>query len=301
MRLNYRKIFNLRPGLEYSELSFPDGQFLCLQGIPGYKGRIMAACRCARRLSPSLPESMPRFLSCEEKGPIVSALFSHLEAGTLSSFLRLMPREFHYTAGRRAGWNLSLLQQQIDFAETKKALNRQKKFLERIAEYVANAPHFRNDRYVLDALSLRYDHFKIFRPVVRYGMLRHDRLLINREGQIVFLPSPSFGPGCLTEDFALLECESARQYPEFCSGCLDGYFKGKIPAEFWFYFAMQSAVYSVWHLSRKVRNGRLDLSAAQSIFDRVRGDFDNFSKSIPGWYLSPEVARCKETVARRHL
>ena len=126
MRLNYRKIFNLRAGLEYSELSFPDGQFICLQGISAYRGRISAACRCAQRLSPNLPEAMPRFLSCEEKGPIVSALFSQVETGTLSSFLKMMPREFHYVAGRRAGWTLSQLQQDLGDGEKLKAQRRQK-------------------------------------------------------------------------------------------------------------------------------------------------------------------------------
>ena len=302
MQLIYRKLMTLGAGLEYAVVKTAGAESLCLQGIVAQQKKVERAVSCACQLGVVDPDAMPQWLSLSQQGPIVSALFTHQDAGLLSDFLSRMPKVWHYAAGKNAGRALSALQEgTLSQTLMDKALKRQMQFMERIADYVGNRPHFDGDYLALDAIAARHDHFTMLRPVLRYGMLRHDRLLITRQGQALLPPSPYFGPGDVCEDFALLECESAGLYPLFCAGFIDGYFKGRVPPSFWVTFAMQSALYAMWRLGRRVREHKDSLQRMQLKFDRIRADFADFKKPVPGWYRSEQVREVRAVCQRKGL
>ncbi len=302
MQLSYRKLMTLGAGLEYAVVKTAGAESLCLQGILAQQKKIKRAISCAEDLGLNHPEYMPKFLSCSQQGPIASALFTHLDAGLMSDFLSSMPKVWHYASGRQAGRALSALQEgALTARQQEKALKRQMQFMERIADYVGNQPHFKGDYLALDAIAARHDHFTMFRPVLRYGMLRHDRLLVTREVEVKFLPSPFFGPGDVCEDFACLECQSAGRFPLFCAGFIDGYFKGRVPPGFWVTFAMQSALYAMWRLGRRVRQRQASLEHMQLKFDRIRADFEDFKKPVPLWYRAEEVRQIRLACQKKGL
>ena len=106
-------------------------------------------------------------------------------------------------------------------AQSEKAVNRHESFMENLAEYISALPHFKNDKYALEAISQRFDNFSVFRTVMRYGSLNHGKVLITRDSSLILLPSYTYGPGDACEDFAMLEFETAGLYPLFCAGAGD--------------------------------------------------------------------------------
>ena len=302
MELSFRSLFKDASGIEYCVLRNDGADCLCLQGGSELKGRIRSAYRSAALFFENSPDNFLKPLSLNESEGRVNALFSNVEAGRLERFLKVVSPEWQYTAGRRTGRALRLIQgEPLSEEHLKKAQDRQAAFMEKLADYVGNKPHFIDDAFAMEALSQRYDNFTLFKPVWRYGMLRHDKIYITSSGDIVLLPSSSGGPGDICEDFALLECESAGVYPLYCAGVVDGYFSGKIPSKFWLHFAMYSALYSLWRCARKARRDESLQKTMQQEYDRIRLDFANFKKPVPNWYSSAEVKAARETAVQKAL
>ena len=161
--------------------------------------------------------------------------------------------------------------------------------MEHLATYVADLPHFKNDRFALDALSSRYDHFRIYTAVLRYGSLKHQKLMLTKDSSLILLPSYAFGPGDMCEDFASLECECAGLYPVLCAGVIDGYFNEQVPVKFWIQFALYSALYSLWKCGVYAKQSTDMMVKMQLNCDRIREDFNDFKNPIPSWYSDPLI------------
>ena len=173
--------------------------------------------------------------------------------------------------------------------------------MEKLASYLGSMPHFRRDQVSLDALSERYDHFKCWKKVRRYGQLRDDRILVRADSTVALLPSASCAPGDACEDFALLECQCAGLYPLCCAGIIDGYFQGAIPPAFWVSFALQSAFYSLWRLGRMAQSSRRAFVIMHSEHERVCADFEDFKKPVPSWYRAESVKKARQAANAKGL
>ncbi len=302
MQLSFRKLFTDARGTDYSVIKNAGADCLCLQGTKENAGRIRTAFKSAACFAPRVPLSFPAPLSFTEADDRVSALFSNIDAGPLTVFLRVTAREWQYAAGLRTGRALHDMQSpDLSPKELQRAQKRQRGFMERIAFYVRSCPHFKGDAAAMNALSLRYDHFTLFRAVQRYGMLKPGRIFITADGTPVLLPSTSFGPGCLSEDFALLELDGAGLYPLFCAGVIDGWFSGRVPGAFWMHFALQSALYSLWRLGRRAAADPKAAARWQLEYDRVCADFAGFKHPVPKWYQEEETKAIRALVHRRGL
>lgn len=297
MQIGYRKLFIDKNDIEYSVVKTGTAQCLCLQSDRKKLSRVKKAYLSSKFFYPASPENFFEALSVNEvvSQNLVNALFTHVESGFLSDFLAVVPKEWHYATGKKLGrvlrnlHNVSLTEKQ-----RAKAQSRHDKFMEHMATYITALPHFKNDKYAIDAISSRYDHFKIFRSAMRYGSLKHQRVMITHDSTLLLLPSYTFGPGDICEDFAMLEYESAGLYPIVCAGVIDGYFSGVIPSKFWMHFALYSALYSLWKCGTKAKESKQMYVKMQLNSDRIREDFNNFLKPVPNWYTNPELAIIKE-------
>ena len=297
MQLTYKKLFTDENEVEYCVVKTDSTQCLCLQGKSQLLPRIKKAFLSAKTFYPQASDSFfePLSVNTTTTDGIVNALFTNVEASFVKTFLQMAPLEWQYATGKKLGRILKDLHSvPLTDTQKKKASERHSKFMEHLATYVADLPHFKNDKFAMDAISMRYDHFKIFRPVMRYGSLKHQKVMIRKDSSLILLPSYSFGPGDLCEDLASLECESAGIYPVLCAGVIDGYFSGKVPTKFWLHFALYCALYSLWKCGLKAKKDSKELIKMQQNSDRIREDFANYTKPVPNWYSSDKLQKIKE-------
>ncbi|MGN1281228.1 MAG: hypothetical protein ACI4UM_04935 [Succinivibrio sp.] len=302
MQLSYRHLFTDENRVEFSVLKTENTNCLCIQGDKKLERRIRKAYSSAQFFFPKIKENFFEPVSVNVQSERVSALFSYRQSGFLSDFLKVVPEHWQYATGKKLGRVLKemhstpLTQKQLEQAN-----NRHSSYMSRIASYVADLPHFKNDRYAMEAISTRYDYFSVFRPVMRYGSLKHQKILITDDSTLLILPSYSYGPGCMCEDFASLECETAGIYPVFCAGVIDGYFSSAIPAKFWMHFALYSALYSLWKCALKARGSKEKHILMQQNCDRIREDFSNFAKPVPSWYSNGDLEKIKNRALKQAL
>lgn len=297
MKLTYRNLFTDKNKIDYSVVKNGGNQYLCLQGKIPASARIKKAFLCAQIFHPYLNENFPEAISFNrsDENNLTTALFSYTESGFLTDFLSVVPKEWQYATGRKLGRILKEMHSvPLNSAQNEKAVNRHEGFMENLAEYISELPHFKNDKYALEALSQRFDNFSVFRTVMRYGSLNHNKVLITRDSSLIILPSYTYGPGDACEDFAMLEFETAGLYPLFCAGVVDGYFSGVIPSVFWTRFALYSAMYSLWKSGKVASKSKTMFIKMQQNVDRIRDDFYDFQKPIPKWYSNSELKLIKE-------
>ncbi len=291
MFLSYKKLFVDIHGVEYAIVKSAGTECLCLQAPLSAENRLKKSFLGMQYFYALDKEHIFEPLSiCEDdKQHVINALYAYTESGFLQDFLKVVPKAWQYATGKRLGRILRTMHEgRLSGTEEQRAKDRHNAFMERLAEYVGRLPHFKNDRYALDALSSRYDHFSLFKAGMRYGALRHQKIMTSKDGTLFFLPSASYGPGDVCEDFALLELDSAGLYPLLCVGVIDGYFKGQVPTDFWLHFALYSALYSLWKCAKNALLDK-DLNYWQSQCDRVRYDFNDFRTPIPCWFSSESV------------
>ncbi len=296
MKLTYRNLFTDKNKIDYSVVKNGSSQFLCLQGKKTAESRIKKAYMCASFFYPELKEHFPEPISfnSDDENNLCTALFSYSESGFLTDFLSVVPREWQYATGRKLGRILKEMHSvSLTKSQNDKAVSRHERFMENLAEYISALPHFKNDKYALEALSQRFDNFGVFRTVMRYGSLNHGKVLITRDSSLIMLPSYTFGPGDACEDFAMLEFETAGLYPLFCAGVVDGYFSGVIPSVFWTRFALYCAMYSLWKSGKIASKSKAMFIKMQQNVDRIRDDFSDFQKPIPKWYSVAELKTIK--------
>lgn len=292
MQIGFRKLFTDKNSIEYSVVKTGSTQCLCLQSDRKKLARVKKAYLSSKCFYPASPENFFEALSVNEvvSQNLVNALFTHVESGFLADFLEVVPKEWHYATGKKLGRVLRNLHTvSLTEKQKAKAQSRHNKFMEHMATYISSLPHFKNDKYAMEAISSRYDHFKIYRPVMRYGGLKHQKIMITKESSLLLLPSYTYGPGDMCEDFASLECESAGLYPLFCAGVIDGYFASKVPSKFWLHFALYSALYSLWKCALVAKQSPQMMVKMQLNSDRIREDFDDFKKPVPQWYSDPKL------------
>ncbi len=297
MKLTFRKLFTDKNKIDYSVVKNGSNQYLCLQGKESLYPRIKKAYLCAKTFYPYLKDSTfePISLNNGDENKLVSALFSYSESGFLTDFLARVPNEWHYATGKKLGRILKEMHSVVlNDTQKQKAVKRHSSFMENLAEYISALPHFKNDKYALEAVSQRFDNFNIFREVIRYGSFKHSKVMITRDSSLLLLPSYTFGPGDACEDFAMLEFETAGLYPVLCAGVVDGYFSGVVPSKFWTHFALYSAMYSLWKGGKIAKASKSMKVKMQLNVDRIRDDFYDFEKPIPKWYATSELRKIKE-------
>lgn len=292
MQLSYRSLFTDANNIEYSVVKTHGANCLCLQGDLKSLKRLKKSYLSSVYFYECAPENTFEALSVNQdvKNSISTALFAYRDCGFLSDYLKVVSKEQQYAAGKKLGRALSMIHSRpLLTKHQKKAALRHGTYLEHLALYMTDYPHFENDNFAIDAISMRYDKLKIYRSVMRYGSLKHDKVLMTRNDEVMLLPSYSYGPGDMCEDFASLEVESAGLYPVFCAGVIDGYFKSVVPSAFWMHFAMYSALYALWKCGQKAFKDPDKFSAMQTNFNRILKDFDRFTRPIPKWYTSDEL------------
>lgn len=301
MRIDVRELFTTPSGLEYRAISGQGADLLSIQGPKSLEGRVRQACRCASLMYASDPDHGLKGVSMGEKDGMVSAVFEGELGGWLEDFLGSVPEALQYAEGRRVGRALHALHlMDLDEKCTLRARERQGAFMERIAAYVGGKLRFMGEAAAMNALSLRYDHFSGFLPARRFGLLRPQRVTVRSDLSPVFVPVSSMVAADATEDFALMECELAGAYPVFGSGVIDGYFLGReVPPGFWLNFALQCALYSLWHCAREAIRGAAGPAEMQRICQRICADFDSFKSPIPKWYRSRETKNARAECLRR--
>lgn len=304
MQLSYRKLFLDSNNVEYSVIKTMSTRCLCLQGDRTALARIKKAYKSAQFFYKAAPENIFEPISLNENasGNLVNALFTYQDAGFLKDFLGVVPPEWQYATGKKIGRILKDLHSvPLTKEQVLKAGKRHDSYMEKLASYVSELPHLKNDRVAMEAISTRYDYFSLLRPVMRYGSLKYQKIMTTHDGTILLLPSYSFGPGCMCEDFASLEFENAGLYPVLCAGVIDGYFSSKVPVKFWMHFALYSALYSLWKCALKAKESKEMHLKMQLNSDRIREDFDNFKKPIPTWYSNSELLIIKEKAIKLAL
>ena len=187
MFLSYRRLFSDKNGIEFSVVKTQTAQCLCLQSGTKNLNRLKKAYIGSQYFSPVARDNFFEPLSIQEdrEQDLVQALFKNVESGQLADFLRVAPPEWHYATGKKLGRILRRLHSvTLESKHLNKARSRHALFMEHLAQYVAELPHFKNDKFAMEALSERYDNFTLFRPVMRYGSLKHQKIMITQRGRV---------------------------------------------------------------------------------------------------------------------
>lgn len=302
MLFNFQKFLTLPSGLEFLVMHTGSNDFLCIQGTTALKDRVKRAYVCGQRLKQADPENALTPLSYGEEPRQVNAVFEGSCGGLLQRFLKMVPPPMQYAQGKRVGRVLKAFHDQtLNAHQLKRADLRQEKFLERLASYISSMPRFVHEQDAIDAISRRFGSYGCFRPTMRYGQLRADRICVRQDFSAVLLPSCVCGPGDICEDFALLETMNAGSFPCYCAGVLDGYFVGEIPAAFWISFALQSALYSLWRCGKTAAISKRAFTLMQAESQRIADDFNGFKDPIPKWYLSKALNKVKAEALKAGL
>ena len=303
MQLGYRPLFkDPISQIEYFVLQSTDTSCLCMQSSLNNFQKLKRAYQSSEYFYKFSNGSILKPLSLNRNSSlnISSAVFENFDGGFLADFLKVVPPTWQYSTGKRIGRILcDIHSYTLNEKQTSKAHTRHDSFMEKLAFYISDLPHFKNDNYALNAISTRYDHFSVFKSVMRYGSLKHNNILISKDTSLAFLPSYTIGPGDLCEDFANLELESAGEYPLLCAGIIDGYFGGNVPTKFWMHFALYCAFYSLFKCGKRALKNKNNLNKMQLLYDRVCKDFSNFSRPIPVWYSSPATDQVR-IQAKKH-
>ena len=292
MKVTYRNLFTDVNNIDFAVLKSSDTNCLCLQSSIEKTSRIKKAYLSSQYFQKQIPDNCFKSISLNQdvKGNLVTALFEYQDCGQLTKFLATVPKSWQYATGKKLGLILRQLHSYpLTEKQKTKAVKRHDSYMEHLATYIADLPHFKNDRFALDALSSRYDHFRIYKAVLRYGSLKHQKLMLTKDSSLILLPSYAFGPGDMCEDFASLECECAGLYPVLCAGVIDGYFNEQVPVKFWIQFALYSALYSLWKCRVYAKQSTDMMVKMQLNCDRIREDFNDFKNPIPSWYSDPLI------------
>ena len=287
MQVSFRNIFTDLNGIDYSVIKAHGAYCLSMQSSLENLARVKKAYQSSICFKSQIKDNcfLPISLNQDPKQKLVTALFDYQDCGSLESFLNKAPAVLQYAIGKKLGLILRQLHSYPLSSEQKqKAIAHHNKFMEHLASYISALPHFKNDKYALEALSSRYDHFKSYKAVLKYGTLKAQKIMLTKDSSVLLLPSYGYGPGDLCEDFASLECHFSKNYPSVCQGAIDGYFNQKVPSKFWLHFALYCALYSLWKCALNVEQDPSLMAKMQEISNHIREDFDNFKRPIPVWY-----------------
>ena len=302
MHIRYRTLFTSKSGLEYLSLNSDGIDFLSVQGSASSSDRMRRIYASGQRLFNADPDYALKPVSCVCNEHSTNAVFQGELGGALREFLTHAPSVLQYAEGKRIGRILKAYHDQpISDKQKTRAKERQEHFLERLAQYIGELPHFAGDSKAIEAISKRFGSYDCYRACMRYGQLRHDRIYVRSDLTPVLLPSSTCAPGDICEDFALMECHSAGVYPLYCAGVIDGYFQGEVSPEFFVSFALQCALYSLWHCGKEAKLSDESFGRMQKTYAQILMDFDNFNDCVPRWYQTRELQAVREQARKQGM
>ena len=188
MFLSYKKLCVDVHHVEYAIVKSAKTECLCLQAPLTEGGRLKKGFRGMQFFYSLDKEHIFEPLSiCEDDDKqIINALYSYTGSELLQDFLKVVPIAWHYASGKRLGRILRTLHDgSLSQSDEQKAQDRHNAFMERLAEYIGKLAHFKNDRYALEAISTRYDHFSLYKSCMRYGAFRHQK--ISKRSEVSYL------------------------------------------------------------------------------------------------------------------
>lgn len=295
MNILYNLICSDKYNIQYKTLKSDTMSYIIAQG--SYEGalRIKRAYKNAQKFYTQNPQNFLKPISIKLNDDLASAMYEYKNIGMLKGFLEHQKPYMHYSIGKKVGRALkSLHQYPLSAKQIAKGKKRDEIFVLRLSEYLNSKHRLPHDEQTIDILCQRFNKFKCQRPVLRYGNLNIDNIFIDNNLQIIFKPSSSSIIGDPYEDLALLEFYNSQGFDIFISGVIDGYFYGKVPAEFWVNFALFSAFYSLYK-SSKIINKHPDQALDMLLnFKKIKDDFANFTRPMAKWYKSKELKDAKQ-------
>lgn len=236
-----------------------------------------------RFLTLGLPMCEPlEFGTCDEG---VYSLQRWIKGIDLQEFLPLLSYDKQYTYGMEAGKALNRLHK-LPVSENLNSWESVfcQKVEEIIGYYLKSPVQFSNAQLLIDFIQKNI-RCVAGRPRVYLHGDYHVGNLMHGGNDKLYIIDFSSGICCDPwKDFGCISV-SAREFPGFACGMIDGYFEGEIPARFWMLLAVYTCcqILYLFTSSRRIQN----LSCQQKILslaENVLHWYDNMHLAIPIWY-----------------
>ena len=302
MHLTYKTLSVDEHGIELSLLKNEGAEFFVFQGGQHNRRRLRRSFRSAMTFFGVAPDYFLKPVSFNDGEQLVTALYSHVSAGELQSFLSGSRDFMQYAIGKRAGRALLALHGvHLDQELRQRAQARQERCREKFTTYLTRMERIPDDGATVDAIGARFDSFSMYKPVMRYGGFKVSNLLLTSDLGVVFKPSATFGPGDVCEDLALAACENSGAYPCFVAGVIDGYFAHKVNPGFFMSFAMYCAINSLYRCSSRAARDAAEHERMLAQSRQIQADFQNFKTPVPSWYGHKRVKNARQLCQRKSL
>lgn len=222
----------------------------------------------------------------ESGGPYVYMLLTWVEGVPLEERLPELPPEEQYRLGAEAG---KLLKQMhsipVDEELPHWEAGMQAKILSKIKEYEDCPYHLEGDQQVIAFVRQNIGLIHQVEKVHHHGDFHIGNLIYTPDGRIGVIDFNRWDIGDYAEEFYKLQIFDRELSIPFAKGKLEGYFGGPPSEDFWKRQALYVAYTSLSSIKWSIPYGAADI---QDMMERCRlalKDYDDFRRTIPGWYL----------------
>ncbi|OKP74631.1 hypothetical protein A3842_20470 [Paenibacillus sp. P3E] len=160
----------------------------------------------------------------------------------------------------------------------------QAKILSRIKEYEECPYHLEGDQQVIAFVRQNISEIHNVEKVHHHGDFHVGNQIYTTEGRIGVIDFNRWDIGDYAEEFYKIQFFDREQSIPFAKGKLEGYFGGPPPEDFWKRQALYVAYTSLYSIKWSIPYGEADI---QDMMERCRlalKDYDQFRRTIPGWY-----------------
>ena len=145
---------------------------------------------------------------------------------------------------------------------------------ERFVEYVTTHRHLITDRP----------------QAVHHGDYHIGNMMIDRNGHLTIIDFDRYDHGDPWEEFNRIVWCIAVSHP-FASGMVNAYFSDTVPEEFWQLLTLYITTNTLSSLPWAIPFGEGEIQTMRKQAKDVLAWYDNMTRTIPNWYISPEKAK----------
>lgn len=236
----------------------------------------------SRVASLGVPMCQPVEFGITEEG--VYSIHSWIDGVDLESAANMLNESEQYSYGVLAGEILKKIHTISAPDNSEKWENYFNRKIDRkISAYNACPIKYDNGDLFIDYVN-SHRHLLVGRPLsYQHGDYHVGNMMLGRDKQLYIIDFDRNDFGDPWEEFNRIVW-SAQSMPLFAKGMVNGYFDGKVPAEFWELLALYICSNTLSSLPWAIPFGEQEINVMRNQANDILSWYDNMNTTIPSWY-----------------
>jgi len=236
----------------------------------------------------NFPMSRPLLFGTTQNNTHVYMVLSWVEGEDLEVVLPNLEKSEQYRLGREAGTILKKIHALpvIDSLIPKHTGHEKK--MRQINAYLSSAHRFEHDGPALKMIEEKIDRIRTRNPVLCHGDFHPGNLIYMEDGHLGVIDFNRLTVTDPYESFYKLQSFARNISVLYAIGQIHAYFDDGIPDDFFEAMAVYVAHASLYSIKWAEAFGEADIRFMRKLCRQAFDDYDDFTRIIPTWYVTPE-------------